>query len=273
MATKIQLRRDTAANWTSVNPTLSAGEEGLETDTSKRKVGDGTTAWNSLGYRLWGHVIEEEGTPLTQRGTINVVGAGATVTDAGGKTVLTIPGGGGYVGSQPADYGWSGWSFEPDFAGAASIPAAGELHVVEAKGTPGAAFTHAVLNVYGAGVTLTVGQNFAMVYNPDNQELLAQSADQETVWETAGTYEIPVAAFSGRSRVYPASGRLFVAFYSQGTTRPGFARSSNGGPGNGLRTGFACRFARVAGGYTTAPPDPLPALTAATGPMFFAAVK
>jgi hypothetical protein len=47
---KIQLRRDTAATWASVNPVLLAGEAGLETDTSKIKIGNGSTAWNSLGY-------------------------------------------------------------------------------------------------------------------------------------------------------------------------------------------------------------------------------
>ena len=50
MADQIQLRRDTAANWTSANPTLASGEFGLETDTDQFKVGDGTTAWTSLGY-------------------------------------------------------------------------------------------------------------------------------------------------------------------------------------------------------------------------------
>jgi hypothetical protein len=50
MAIQIQLRRDTAANWTSVNPTLAQGEIGFETDTIKLKIGDGTTAWNSLTY-------------------------------------------------------------------------------------------------------------------------------------------------------------------------------------------------------------------------------
>jgi hypothetical protein len=48
--TKIQHRRDTAANWTSTNPTLAAGELGVETDTLKQKVGDGSTAWSSLAY-------------------------------------------------------------------------------------------------------------------------------------------------------------------------------------------------------------------------------
>lgn len=44
------LRRDTASNWSSVNPILGSGEMGYETDTKKMKIGDGTTAWNSLSY-------------------------------------------------------------------------------------------------------------------------------------------------------------------------------------------------------------------------------
>jgi len=48
---KIQLRRDTAANWTSANPTLSPGELGFETDTGKFKIGNAAgTVWTSLGY-------------------------------------------------------------------------------------------------------------------------------------------------------------------------------------------------------------------------------
>jgi len=50
MATKIQVRRDTAANWTSADTVLSAGEFGWESDTGYMKIGDGTTAWTSLAY-------------------------------------------------------------------------------------------------------------------------------------------------------------------------------------------------------------------------------
>lgn len=48
----LQLRRDTAANWTSANPTLAAGQPGYETDTGRVKIGDGSTAWTSLAYRF-----------------------------------------------------------------------------------------------------------------------------------------------------------------------------------------------------------------------------
>ena len=50
MPSKIQLRRDTGTNWFSVNPVLSDGELGFETDTLKFKLGDGTTNWNGLAY-------------------------------------------------------------------------------------------------------------------------------------------------------------------------------------------------------------------------------
>jgi len=51
MAYKVlQLRRDTAANWTSNDPTLAAGEIGVETDTLKFKIGDGSTTWVALAY-------------------------------------------------------------------------------------------------------------------------------------------------------------------------------------------------------------------------------
>jgi Major tropism determinant N-terminal domain len=50
MTVRIQHRRDTAANWTSNNPTLAQGEIGFETNTNLYKIGDGGTAWTSLSY-------------------------------------------------------------------------------------------------------------------------------------------------------------------------------------------------------------------------------
>jgi len=47
---RIQVRRGVAADWTSVNPILAAGEMGVETDTNKFKFGNGTGAWSTLAY-------------------------------------------------------------------------------------------------------------------------------------------------------------------------------------------------------------------------------
>jgi hypothetical protein len=49
MATRMQQRRGTAADWAAQNPILAAGEIGFETDTKVIKLGDGATPWASLG--------------------------------------------------------------------------------------------------------------------------------------------------------------------------------------------------------------------------------
>ena len=58
MAVIIQTRHDTAANFTSANTLLADGELAIETDTLKIKMGDGTTAWNSLAYIPTGGDVE-----------------------------------------------------------------------------------------------------------------------------------------------------------------------------------------------------------------------
>lgn len=85
MADIIQIRRDTAANWTSANPTLAQGEFGFETDTKKAKIGDGTTAWNSLAYvtiSSTGNLVA--GTNITLSGTISnrLIGTGDVTINA-----------------------------------------------------------------------------------------------------------------------------------------------------------------------------------------------
>ena len=58
MSTRIRFRRDTAANWTSNNPTLTTGELGYETNTGKFKIGNNTNAWNSLPYSITAELSE-----------------------------------------------------------------------------------------------------------------------------------------------------------------------------------------------------------------------
>ena len=50
MAVRIQMRRDTFANWQANNPTLAEGEMGIELDTHRWKFGYQNLAWNSLPY-------------------------------------------------------------------------------------------------------------------------------------------------------------------------------------------------------------------------------
>lgn len=124
---RFRIRRDTAANWTSVNPTLQLGEPGLETDTRRVKYGDGVTAWSSLGYQVasvsWGGVtgtlsdqadlqaalngkqpIDSDLTAIAAlsttsfgRGLLELANAGALRTAAGLGTASTMTGPSGAI--------------------------------------------------------------------------------------------------------------------------------------------------------------------------------
>jgi hypothetical protein len=87
MPTQIQLRRDTAADWTSNNPTLAAGELGYETDTTKFKVGDGTTAWTGLAYNT-----SAGGATINNQAENRLTTIGSTTTELDGEANLTFDG-------------------------------------------------------------------------------------------------------------------------------------------------------------------------------------
>jgi len=92
VVTAIQIRRGTASQWTSTNPTLASGEFGYETDTGKIKIGDGSTAWNSEPYIGAGTVSSiTAGTGLSG-GTITSTGTIAidTATTADLTTAQTF---------------------------------------------------------------------------------------------------------------------------------------------------------------------------------------
>lgn len=65
MAVTFKFRRGTASTWTSNNPTLAAGEIGIETDTGQFKFGDGSTAWTSLTYSIVGQANTFTAAPQT----------------------------------------------------------------------------------------------------------------------------------------------------------------------------------------------------------------
>lgn len=88
----IQFRQGTAAEWTTVNPVLSAGEPGFETDTGKIKIGNGTAAWGTLGYLTsegTGVTIEEVQDNLGTSFLVAGTGISLTYDDAGGKLTIT----------------------------------------------------------------------------------------------------------------------------------------------------------------------------------------
>jgi len=88
MAIRIQLRRDTAANWASSNPVLRAGEVGIETDTLKFKIGNGSAAWNSI--TAYANVVPSD-LNTTLGGYLEVTDIGDTVAGLNGSQNLLIP--------------------------------------------------------------------------------------------------------------------------------------------------------------------------------------
>jgi len=96
MATKIQVRRGTASQWTTSDPTLSEDELGFETDTGKFKIGDGATAWTGLDYAggsdapvmLSSTLISEDYAIPT---STNALSVGPVTVDTG--VTVTVPSG------------------------------------------------------------------------------------------------------------------------------------------------------------------------------------
>ena len=97
----LQFRRGTASQWTSANTVLAAGELALEQDTSKFKIGDGSTGWNSLPY---GGIVGPTGPASTVAGPAGEKGWSpivAVVTD-GARRVLQITDWAGGAGAKPS---------------------------------------------------------------------------------------------------------------------------------------------------------------------------
>ncbi len=98
----IKIRRDTAGNWTSEDPTPHQGEWCLETDTGYLKMGDGSTAWTSLGYG-----VKAESTPVLPKASGSGIKVDLTTPTFGWRDLLgdikTRPAAGGGAAAQP-DY-------------------------------------------------------------------------------------------------------------------------------------------------------------------------
>ena len=98
MATRMQQRRGTAAQWISTNagagPVLNAGEMGWDSDTNKFKIGDGTNNWSSLDYfaDINSIVNPAFGTSITFEGaTADSFETTITATDPTADRTLTLP--------------------------------------------------------------------------------------------------------------------------------------------------------------------------------------
>ena len=69
MAFRIQLRNDTLANWSEVNPILLQGEPAYENNSNRLKIGNGASGYNELPY-FYGNIESVNG--LT--GSVTITG-------------------------------------------------------------------------------------------------------------------------------------------------------------------------------------------------------
>lgn len=112
--TLIQIRRGTAAQWTTANPILAVAEMGLETDTKKFKFGDGSTAWNALAYYI--SVVEAHTHPSAEISDSTAVGR-SVLTAASASAARAAIGAGTsnvVIGTSAADAKAGNWF--PSFA-------------------------------------------------------------------------------------------------------------------------------------------------------------
>jgi len=98
MATRMQQRRGTAAQWISTNsgngPVLNSGEIGFESDTNKFKIGDGVNHWINLDYFADTNstVNPAFGSSITFEGaTDNAFETTLVVTDPTADRTITLP--------------------------------------------------------------------------------------------------------------------------------------------------------------------------------------
>ena len=119
MTWTIKLKRGTATEWTSGNPTLENGEPGYETDTGKIKYGDGSTAWTSLAYF-----------------TVSGAGGGGSYTDTSVDTHLNQSSAttGQVLSWDGSDYSWVAQSGGGGAAGVNSIIAGTGISVDQSTG-------------------------------------------------------------------------------------------------------------------------------------------
>jgi len=181
MAVQIQLRNDTAANWTTENPTLAAGEVGVETDTGSVKVGDGTTAWTSLGY--------------FGVGSVYVDNAVANLVDSAPSTLDTL--------NELA----AALSDDPDFATTITNSIAGKADT---------SHTHAISDVTNLQASLDDKTDKLQPISAKTAYYEIQPSDNQSLITCNGTFGIDVAfdGWSGGERIdFINIGTGTISFY------------------------------------------------------------
>lgn len=188
MPQQIQLRRGTASEWTTANPTLAAGELGAETDTGKFKVGNGSTAWTSLAY-----ASGIQGNPGTNGNSVlNGAGAPSSGTGANGDfyidTTNTVLYGPKASGSWP-----SGVSLKGAIGG---VTGSTDNAILRADGTGGATAQGSAVTISDAGVVAGATIQDTVYAITDGASVTVSPANGGVQTWTLGGNRTPTLSFS-----------------------------------------------------------------------------
>jgi hypothetical protein len=144
-----------------------------------------------------------------------------------------------YVNDLPSRHGWKEWNFTPDIYNNSQGLTSGTVYLMKITATATQTVSNIILNLTGAGVTLTSGQSLVAVYNSSGTQQ-AISADQSSSWTSSGLKTIAL----GSSVSLTAGSDYFVAVLCVGTTPASFQRGLGGvASANGGLTNTAYRFA------------------------------
>jgi hypothetical protein len=215
--TQIQVRRGTAATWTSTNPTLAAGEVGFETDTGKFKIGTGSSTWNSLGYSTTLNAIPLS--TVTTKGDLIAATASATVSRVGVGTdgqVLTAD------SASSAGVKWAAAGINT--TAVLKIPAGSPKISTSAS----VAFNSAVYGI-GMNANITALAN-SVAFNPNQPELMAAGSYPVTFTNNNAVWASRNISFFNTSYITAVNyggGKYLAAQADSGTLGP-IASSTDG---------------------------------------------
>ena len=153
---------------------------------------------------------------------------------------------------QAYDHNYLTWTYDPSVGmGGLIVPTGGVLHVVKMKLDGAALVSNITMCVVSQGVTLTSGQNFALLYS-NAGALIGQTATQHTAWQSTGLKTMALV-----TPVTVPAGYVYAGFYSNGSTQPNFARGNQttAPGGNAGLSAPNLRSATCDTGLTTTPPS------------------
>ena len=229
---QLQFRRGTSTEWTANGTVvLASGEMGIETDTAKFKIGDGTTTWNSLPYGGIQGYTGSQGPAGGYTGSQGNIGYTGSLGYTGSASTV-----GGYTGSQ-GDIGYSGsrgYSGSQGTTGYTGSSGDKYQTVSTTSFTLGTSGNQTI--TVGTGLNFSTGQSISIAYDVNNIQYADVSSYtsgsgslvfQKTAIKGSGTYAVWTINLDGAVGALGYAGSKGDTGYTGSTsTTPGYTGSA-----------------------------------------------